>query len=68
MAQMSEHINSENQKFHCHDQMRRIIFNLGSKKCKDNNNSKLQLNHLQNSLLMSIVDTPESMYQMLIGN
>ena len=33
--------------------------NLGSKKCENNNNSTCQLNHPQNLLLMSIVDTPE---------
>ena len=39
--------------------MSRMIFNLGSKKFEHNNNSTCQLNHIQNSLLMSIVDTPE---------
>ena len=39
--------------------MRKNIINLGSKKFEENNNSTFQLNHLQNSLLMSIVDTPE---------
>ena len=39
--------------------MRKVIVNLGSNKFEDNNNSTCQLNHLQNSLLMSIVDTPE---------
>ena len=59
MAQISEHINSSNHKIHCYDQIRKIIVNLVSNKCYDNNNSTRQLNHLQNSLLMSIVDTPE---------
>ena len=36
-----------------------IIVILGSKKCEDNNNTTCQLNHIQNLLLMSIVDTPE---------
>ena len=35
------------------------IVRLGSKKCEDNKNSIFQLNHLYNSLLMSIFDTPE---------
>ena len=39
--------------------MRKIIFNLGSKKYEDNKNSTCKLNYLQNSLLMSIVDNPE---------
>ena len=39
--------------------MRKMIVNLGSNKYEDNNNSTCQLNHLQNLLLMSIVDTPE---------
>ena len=43
-----------------HDQMRKLIFNLGSKKCENNNNSTCQLNPLQNSLLISIIDTPEN--------
>ena len=58
MAQISEHINSLHQKIYSRDQMIKIIVNLGSNKCEDNNNSTCQLNHLQNSLLMSIVDTP----------
>ena len=39
--------------------MSKVIFNLGSNKCEDNNNSTCQINHLHNSLLMRIVDTPE---------
>ena len=34
-------------------------FNLGSKKCKNNNNSTCQINHIQFFLLISIVDTLE---------
>ena len=60
MDQISEHINSSNQKIHSYDQMRKNIVNLGSNTCEENNNSTLQLNHLQNSLLMNIVDTPEN--------
>ena len=39
--------------------MIKIIINLGSKKCEDKNKSTCQLNHLQTSLLMIIVNTPE---------
>ena len=39
--------------------MSKIIVNLSNNKGKNKNNSKFQLSHLQNSLLMSIVDTPE---------
>ena len=60
MAQISEHINSSNHKINSHDQMRKIIINLGSKKGENNNNSKCQLNRLHNFLLMSIFDTPEN--------
>ena len=60
MAQISEHINSSNHKIHSHDQMGKIIFNLRNKKCEKNNNSTGHLNHIQKSLLMSIIDTPEN--------
>ena len=59
MAQTSENINSSDQKIHHYDQTRKMIVNLGSNKCDDNNNSKCQLNNLQNSLLTSIVDTSQ---------
>ena len=36
MAQISEHINSSNNKMYFYDQMSKIIVNLGSKKCKNN--------------------------------
>ena len=36
-----------------------MIFNLGSKKCENNDTSIPQLTHLLNSLLISTVDTPE---------
>ena len=39
--------------------MSKMVVNLGSKKCENNNNYTCQLSHLQNYLLMSIVDTPE---------
>ena len=38
--------------------MRKMIFNLGSKKCEKN--STCQLFHLQSLLLMIIVNTPEN--------
>ena len=34
MAQISEHINSSDQKINSYDQMRKIIVNLGSKRVK----------------------------------
>ena len=58
--QISEHINYSNQKIHSYDQMRKMIVNLGTKKCENNNKSTCQLSHLHNLLLMSIVDTPEN--------
>ena len=60
MDQISERITHSNHKIHSRDQMSRIIVNLGSKKCEDNNNSTYELNHLQNLLLTSIVETPEN--------
>ena len=36
-----------------------MVVNIVSKKCEYNNNSTYQLNCLQNSLLMIIVDAPE---------
>ena len=59
MAQISEHANYSNHKIHYYDQMIKMIVNLGIKNCEDNNNCTFQLNHTHNSLLMSIVDTPE---------
>ena len=59
MAQISEHINSSNHKIHSYDEMRKMIVNLGIRKCKNNDTSTYELTRLKNSLLMSIVDTPE---------
>ena len=59
MDQISEHINSSNQKIHSYQQMGTMIFNLSNKKFKRNNNSTGHLNNIQKSLLMSIVDTPK---------
>ena len=39
--------------------MIKIIVNLGSKKCENNDTSNFQITGLQNSLLMSIVKTPQ---------
>ena len=39
--------------------MGEMIVNLSYKKCKNKNNSAGHLNHIQKSLLISIVDTPE---------
>ena len=60
MAWISEHINSSNCKIYSHDQMSKMIVNLGSKKCENNNNSTCRLGSLHNSLLISISDTPEN--------
>ena len=68
MDRISEHINSSIQKIYSYDQMRKMIFNLGNKKCKNNNNSTCQLISLQNSLLMCIFVTTKKDYQRLIGN
>ena len=46
-------------KNHSYDQISKIIVNLGSNKSKNNDNPSFQLTRLQNSLLMSIFDTPE---------
>ena len=59
MAQISEFRNSSNHKIDFCDQMRKMTINLGSNNGKNNDNSSLQLTCLQNSLPMSIVDTPE---------
>ena len=40
--------------------MRKNIVNLGSNTGKKNDNSSTQLTYIQNSLLMSIFDTPEN--------
>ena len=52
-------IRSTNHKTHSYDQMSKMIVNLGSKNFYNNDNWYPQLSRLQNSLLMSIVDTPE---------
>ena len=59
MAQISEHINSTNHKIHYYDQTIKNIVNLGNKKGKKKDNASPQLSCLHNSLLMSIVETPE---------
>ena len=60
MAQNSEHINPLNHKINYLYQISNIIVNLGINKGKNNDSSYCQLNCLYNSLLMSIVDTPEN--------
>ena len=59
MAQISEHINSSNNKIHSYYQMVKIIVNLSKQKFKNNNKPLGHLNQIQKSLLMSIFDTPE---------
>ena len=56
MDQISEPINSTDQKNHSYDQMRKHIVNLGSNKGDNNDPPPPQLSRLQNSLLMRIVD------------
>ena len=67
-AQISEHINSSNKKNHSYDQMRKFIVNLGRRIFKNNHTSPCQLTHLQNLLLVSIVDTPENDLSNVIVN
>ena len=57
-SQIREHINSLTHKIHFYDHMGKMIFNLGNKKSKNNNNCTGHLNHIKKSLLTSIVDTP----------
>ena len=59
MDQVIENMYSSNHKIHSYSQMREIIFNLGSKKCKNSNNYTCQLSRLHNLLLMSIFGTSE---------
>ena len=59
MDQISERINSSNQKIHYYYQMGTIVVNLSNKKFENNNNSTDHLNHIQKLFLISIVDTPE---------
>ena len=59
MSQISEHLNSSNDKIHSRDQVSKIIVKLGVNKCKNNYTYTFQLARLQNWLLMSIFDTPE---------
>ena len=66
MDQISEHNNPLDHKIHSHDQTRKMVVNISSKKCENNNNSTHQPNYLQNLLLISIVDTPENMYELLV--
>ena len=60
MDQISEHNNSSNHKIYSCDQMGEIVVNLGNRKFENNNDSKYHINHIQKSLLFSIVDTPEN--------
>ena len=57
MDNMNQHINSYNKKTHSYDQMRKIIVNLVINKNSEKNDSYPKLTHLQNILLMIIVDT-----------
>ena len=59
MDQISQKFHSSNHKTHSYDQMRKMIVNLGIKKGNKNDNSSIKINNLQNTLIMSIFDTPE---------
>ena len=59
MYQISEKINSSNHKIHSYDNMGKMIVDLSNKKFKNSNISTGHINHIQKSLSMSIVDTPE---------
>ena len=59
MDQISQHINSSNNKSYSLDKIIKTIVNLGSKKREDKNSSTCQLNHLKNLLTIIIVDIPE---------
>ena len=60
MAQNSEHINPLNHKINYLYQISNIIVNLGINKGEKNDNYSFQLTRIQNSLLISIVDSPEN--------
>ena len=60
MDQISEHINSSNQKIHSYVQIRKMVVNLVSKKLENNETFLCQLTRLQEALLMSITNTPEN--------
>ena len=59
MSEINEHNNSSNHNIHSHGQMSKTILTF-FKKFKNYNNYSPELFRLQNSLLMSIVDTPEN--------
>ena len=59
MDQISQHINSSNNKSYSLDKIIKTIVNLGSKKREDKNSSTCQFNHLKNLLSIIIVDIPE---------
>ena len=61
MAKISEHVNFSNHKnpFQWTNEKMIVNLRLYSKKYKNNKNFSCQLNRLQNSLLMSIVDAPK---------
>ena len=60
MAQVSEHINSTNQKKYSCDQIGKIIVNWGNNKVDNNYNLYPQLPCLQTLLLMRISETPDN--------
>ena len=60
MAHISESINSSNHNIYSYDQMSKIIVNVGNQRGENNDNHSYQITLLNNSLLMSIVYTPEN--------
>ena len=60
MYHISQTINTTNQKIHSHDQMIKMIVNLGSKKDDKNDDSSPKIINLHNTLLMCIVDATEN--------
>ena len=60
MTQISQHINSTNEKNHSYNKTINCFVTIDSNKCDNNDNSYPQLYHIQNSVLMRIVDIPEN--------
>ena len=60
MDQISQHINSTNNKINYNDKMRKMIVHLDSKKYGINDDSYPKLTNLDNYLLIIIVETPEN--------
>ena len=68
MDQISEHINYPNHKIHSNDKMSKMFVNLGSNRYKTQQQLYMPTQLSTYFLLMSIFDTPKTIYQILIGN